>query len=704
LKVTFLAGHAESEFSKTDAFASFNSTYGTGVFKVLPNGMWSVELPEGFDMDDPNNFVQLSPGTGNINAVTADVNTPASPLYTVAQQPWISPSFALSYSPRLQETSENTFKLDATYQLDEKIPFFTTLKMGLNYREAEASAWTGGGLTIKGASGTFGQAGYVPPVVLPTNNLRGTYRACDDTRYGLAGTAAPVGALSCNYGYVPSTNLSNTQYGVETFTQAELLEIIKAGTRARTSDFFGDFPDRGNVMAGWSDIDINAMLVYMNGDVNFNNDCMKVCRANDGNLYEQPVIASLEKVKAAYYVAEFEQELPMGLVFNGNFGVRVVETDVQGTGVMTLTSRRINANYDSANPYANAGVTSSSISQNTAIRKVTRDYLPSYNANLWLIPDELVVRYSTAKTVARPPIGRLLAAGTCVFDERSVDMDAADGSSLNDCSGTRMGNPELKPYTAKSQNLTIEWYPNRDTMFSLAALDLDVRIGAPQTTTLSGVKFFDGSDVVDPVTGESVSGLTFDVPTYRNGDPYQRKGWEFSSKTAFTFLPWYFRYFGADFNYSKLESSSSTILDPNSGDSQSPKGESDYFANLSLWYDDGRTNARISYQGRGESFSCISACGANTVNNYPGPFDMDPRGAPYNPGQPYFKYETKYVDAKISHKFTPNIEGYLEGRNLTRQAPVVGGGDYNGFTSAENTWRLAYGGRRIMAGITYKMQ
>ncbi|ESQ79245.1 TonB-dependent receptor [Asticcacaulis sp. YBE204] len=703
LRVDFLAAHSESEFGKTDQFASFTTPYTGAKLTVQPNGLWLYEMPAGFDINNPANYSAVRAAAANIGAVTASINGPASPAYTVAQQPWTSNSFSFTYSPRLEEGSENTFKLDATYRIWDKVPFFRQLKTGISFRDAERSAWQGGGYTVKPAVGTFGAAGYVAPVVVPTMNLRGTFRACDDAKYGTTGTAAPAGSIGCNYGYVPSTNLSNTLYGVETFTPAQMQEIVNNVFRPASSTFFGSYPDRGNLISGWTDIDVAKLVTYMNGDVNHNLDCLKVCRGSDGNMYEQPVLKSQEKITAAYYVLDFEQELPFGLVFDGNFGVRAVETEVNGSGLMTLTSVRKNASFSAANPYAAAGVTSTSLSKNVTLQKTTRDWLPSYNANLWVIPDKLVLRYSTGKTISRPPIGRLLAAGTCIFDERSAEIDAADGSGLNDCN-TRVGNPDLKPYTAKSENWTVEWYPNKDTMFSLAALELDVKIGAPQATTLSNYKLFEGTDVTDPVTGQPVSDLSFDVATWRNGDPYNRKGWEFATKTAFTFLPWYLRYTGADFNYSKLESSSNTIRDPNSGDSMHPKGESDYFANLSLWYDDGKTNARISYQGRGESFACISSCGANTVNNYPGPFDLDARPLPYNPGQAYFRYETQYIDAKISHKVNTNVEVYLEGRNLTYEAPVTGGGQYNAFTSAENTWRIGYGGRRVMFGVTYRMQ
>ena len=76
---------------------------------------------------------------------------------------------------------------------------------------------------------------------------------------------------------------------------------------------------------------------------------------------------------------------------------------------------------------------------------------------------------------------------------------------------------------------------------------------------------------------------------------------------------------------------------------------------------------------------------------------------PYNPGEPYYRAETQYVDAKISYKLRPNLEVYLEGRNLKQEANTVFGSERTGFADGTpNLWSIGYGGRRYMFGLVYR--
>ncbi len=63
-----------------------------------------------------------------------------------------------------------------------------------------------------------------------------------------------------------------------------------------------------------------------------NFDCLKTCMGSDGKMYDQPKTHTEETVKAIYAMAEFEQALPLGLLFNGNVGIRGVFTNVKGVG------------------------------------------------------------------------------------------------------------------------------------------------------------------------------------------------------------------------------------------------------------------------------------------------------------------------------------------------------------------------------------
>jgi hypothetical protein len=225
---------------------------------------------------------------------------------------------------------------------------------------------------------------------------------------------------------------------------------------------------------------------------------------------------------------------------------------------------------------------------------------------------------------------------------------------------------------------------------------------------MDGVRVFSGSTEVDPVTHAPLSDLTFDYSTYLNGAATTLKGIEFSSKTAFTFLPWVLRYTGLDVNYTKLRSATSALntVDLLTGEPLPVAGQADHSYNLALWYDDGKFAARIALQAVASKFDCIAACSAstNTVNNYPvNAVNVRTSALPYNPGSPNFTDATRFIDGKISYKFTPNVEFFLEGRNLGNNMQSRSQAQYAPFANGiPNLLDLTYVGRRIMVGLNYR--
>jgi TonB-dependent receptor len=343
--------------------------------------------------------------------------------------------------------------------------------------------------------------------------------------------------------------------------------------------------------------------------------------------------------------------------------------------------------------------------QNTEVDAKTSDVLPSLNVATWLKPDTLVLRYSAAKTVARPPVAQLLPASTCVYDERATDLDA-DGTQR--CNGV-IGNPALRARQNINQNLSVEYYPNRDTMVSLAGFYQKGKVGQFTTVGVSGGKLFAGSDVTDPVTGAKLSDLPFNYSTYVNGPNATRKGAEFATKTAFTFLPGALRYTGFDANYTRVKSKHVTaaIVDLLTGTPLPPAKESTYQYNLALWYDDGRLSARVALQAAASWFNCISPCTQlpRELINYPAQGVSLNTSTPliYSPGSPNFKDATRFVDAKIGYKWRPNVEVFIEGRNLGNATTSNSQGPYAPLSNGvPNLLDYAYAGRRIMVGVAFR--
>ncbi len=702
-KADFMLGVMSSNYSRFDErVTGMGSTYGSTTMSVLPNGLWNYAAPAGssFDQTDPNVYVRMGTQTVAQAAFAATINNPAIPAYTVAQLPQISAATQIQWTPKIGETGEKTAKVDLSYALQDKLPWITQIKSGFNARETTVDTWAGAGSTgtvIKPAVGTFGAAGYVPPVIVPTSTLRGTFSACQDNPGSLG-----AGGKPCVYGYTANTNLVTNLFGSAVFTPAQLLNMVGQTLKPADAQFFGGLPGRSaSQMNGWSNIDIKK-FVSLVGMPNFNFDCLKSCMANDGKIYDQPKGQASERATAGYLMADFEKhDLPFGMEFTGNLGARVVKTEITGKAYVSFTSITKTALFDPINPTAAAGIQTNSLTAITNVSKQTTDLLPSYNYALWVIPSKVVLRYTYGKTVARPPVSRLLPSGACTYDERKEGGVDNDGSSA-DQTCTTFGNPGLKAQSNSNQNLSVEWYPNKDYMFSLAKFKSAAKIGPFITQAVTNSHLFTGSDAVDPQTGKPLANYEFAYTTYVNGPGTSRNGVEFASKSAFTFLPWVFKYTGLDLNYSKLHSSDSvTSFDPNTGTPVTPRNESAYTINASLWYDDGSLSARLAYQGRATYYAGYAT---SNVAGFVYPTDIGGfQRVPYNPASPIYRSATGFMDAKVSYKFKQGIEIFAEARNINLKPTSDTQGQFVPFSDgAPSVANYFYSGRRIMAGLNYR--
>jgi hypothetical protein len=76
---------------------------------------------------------------------------------------------------------------------------------------------------------------------------------------------------------------------------------------------------------------------------------------------------------------------------------------------------------------------------------------------------------------------------------------------------------------------------------------------------------------------------------------------------------------------------------------------------------------------------------------------------PYNPGSPDFKDSTRFVDAKISYKWKPSVEFFVEGRNPGNATTSGSQGGFAGFAAGTpNLPDYSYAGRRIMVGVNFR--
>ncbi|HUQ08718.1 MAG TPA: TonB-dependent receptor [Steroidobacteraceae bacterium] len=701
-RADLLYGDSGSTWERAQLRTAVNFTYGGVDAHITPSGIWSYDLPDGLDLANLP-YANLNPviarGVSNASTVQA-----GSPAYTAAQAAQWGNNFTLTWRPQMSDDNERQGKLDFKWDVAEQLPFVSNIQAGFQRRDHTGNGWGGGGYTVRPGTGNVGAAGYVAPIVVPTENLTVNYRSCMPT----ATSTQP-----CQYGFVPGTtvgtnnspvaNLNNSLFGTMTFTPTDLAALISSGLYVKDYPFLGDYPDKGDVMTRWPYINPNVIAAGIPDQV-FDLHCMKTCTANDGSVYEQQHFAFNEVTNAVYFMFDFEQKLPWDMYLNGNIGNRLVVTKANSTGFMTLAHTAVTPAY---NPVTNPGaVVTTTVALNTSLEGDTKDWLPALNLNLWVLPEELVLRYYQGRVMSRPAPAAMLPSGTCTIDERNdADVNGA-GDLTNTCSG-RVGNPALKPYKADNHNISLEWYPTQDLMFSVGHYRNKVFVGAPINANLPAGNLFGGNeDAVDPVTGQPFSDFDFTYPSFVNGPSGTQLGMEYSAKVAFTFLPWILRHTGVDANYSELDYENfATSRDLMTGDFNPPQGQRSYFKNFAVWYDDGKFNARVSYQGQSEFFDFISSC-SNAINNYPTSFVQCPGQTirtPYNPGGTNYREATGFYDLKMSYQFDEHWNVFLTGRNVTREATFRSTQPNNVYADGAPTLeQFTYGGARWQIGMNWR--
>ncbi|MFP1133218.1 TonB-dependent receptor domain-containing protein [Asticcacaulis sp. W401b] len=343
---------------------------------------------------------------------------------------------------------------------------------------------------------------------------------------------------------------------------------------------------------------------------------------------------STKRGRAAYKVSEdntsyyaqvdFKYTVLGGRRLSGNIGVRQAETEINSIGQNTV-GRTVTGN----NKYT--------------------DTLPSGNVTFEVF-DNLYIRAAAAKVMARPSLGILSPQITAINVPSGTDLSAFGSLSV--------GNPKLSPYRGNSYDVSAEWYFAQGGLISLGWFRKEIS-SFPQTI------FYEGR-LSEFLNAEEREALKLQFPGLTGGDVNRRswidadgmvqarqtrdtpggylQGWEFSVQQDLTFLPWYFKNLGVQFNMTKLESEFMYLVDPGAVTpgtgvvtrpavwaagpwlGSSPKG-----MNFTLYYETKKFNARISVADRDQFYktypigvgSCDpglqangSACNSPLINEF----------------------------------------------------------------------------------------
>jgi iron complex outermembrane recepter protein len=273
-------------------------------------------------------------------------------------------------------------------------------------------------------------------------------------------------------------------------------------------------------------------------------------------LYPQQSFSAQEKTTGGYVMGEFA-----GDQWRGNVGVRIARTEqTTSGGVFGNVPGSINSPFGFYLP--------------TTVSRNYTDTLPSLNL-AYDLNKEMVVRFAAAKVMARPDY-------TDIVPRVSLNPGALSGSA---------GNPQLDPYRATQEDLSFEWYPDKDTAYTLAVYYKDVKsfiVDKPVAEQFPIQSQTPPSALCTPTATTNLFNCPFTINLRSNGGGGKIKGVEL----ALTRPIW--RGFGVQANYTYSDASLDSG-DPMPGNSKNTFNITGFFENKFL-------SARLAYSYRSNFF------------------------------------------------------------------------------------------------------
>ena len=343
-----------------------------------------------------------------------------------------------------------------------------------------------------------------------------------------------------------------------------------------------------------------------------------------------------ETTIAGYIQANYRGELG-GRAVRGNFGLRIVNTDVDSTGLRTTFTTE-------ANPDGTISVIEDGSNfQEVVGGKSYTELLPSFNAVVDL-QEDLLLRAGIFRGLSRPDpadlgFGRLLSVN-----------DDDDPTSIADLAGTAnaSGNPDLKPLTSWNFDLALEWYPNAD---SIVAGGIYYK------------RFRGGFENAQRIEQFEIDGQPFpaDVTTSRTiSDPSSLFGFEMTLAHTFTYLPGAlsglgtkvsYNYADADFEFEDQNFGASRVLNE-AGNVVSERvglvepagifGLSKHVLSAQAYYQIGGFDLQVIYKHRSRYFQQFIS----------------------SPGLIRYIGDTGVVEARATYKLNDRVSFRVEGINL----------------------------------------
>ncbi len=364
-----------------------------------------------------------------------------------------------------------------------------------------------------------------------------------------------------------------------------------------------------------------------------------------------------ERIKAAYVMANFAGG--DGLI-SGNIGLRYVKTSITSVGYRLPFKVTIDTGSDS---YTVAADPTGTIQTDT-LKGEYEYWLPSLNLSFNLT-DKIKLRTAGYRALSRSPIESF---GAGINLNPTTGTGGASSVTFNPTSG----NPNLKPMRAWNADVSLEFYPSRDTLFSVAGYYKWLRgsvisrsAGLPTTITVT-------TQVDTNAPTQQSYNVNLIAPA---NDPDMRRlyGVEFTGSHNFSWLPGILSGFGvngslniawANFQYPDT-SALAPYLDP-----ENLIGLSKYVANGTIYWERKGFSLRAMYRYR---------------SHYYKPNGGTNRGV----------QDAGYLNLSAQYDVTKNIQLKLQALNVTNTKDVFYKGGYDSIAEVSESGPQYYFGFRL---------
>ncbi|MCM2680706.1 TonB-dependent receptor [Echinimonas agarilytica] len=367
-----------------------------------------------------------------------------------------------------------------------------------------------------------------------------------------------------------------------------------------------------------------------------------------------------EEITAAYVMTDFYGEVG-SIVYNGNVGVRYVDTDITIDG---------NAQefYD-GNQYRVLP---------TEFNKSYDHWLPSFNISFELAED-LILRAAASKAIVRPNLRSQTPVLAVNEGEGNVKVDFPKA--------------DVDPYEADNYDLSLEWYNTEGSAISVGVFKKNItglfqqRKICPEpgeqyadqlfqyTGDLDREDFDDGTfncyqvDEYEQEDGDIVNRTVNANISYNSDDEIEVTGYELAIQQNLSFLPYPWNGFGGVVNYSHVDNETDgedglVGISPNS-------------YNVIGYYENDGFSFRLAYNYRDE----YSLAGSSNFNG-PDQKNVKARGQ---------------LDMSASYRIMKGLKIDFRAYNLTDEQRY----EYVG-ENEDNVSRINYDGKTYVASLQYQ--